>query len=223
MTDRKFKAVIFDLDGTLLDTLHDLGNSMNRVLEKHRWPLHPAWAYKMFVGNGARKLIERAIPEDQRTSDIMEQCLKEFIEDYRQNWAVKTAPYPGIPELIHELHRQGIGMSVLSNKFHDFTMRCVERFLPAEQFEIIFGERPGIPRKPDPDGAVEIAQKMDLPPEKFLYVGDTAIDMQTGTSAGMFPVGVLWGFRDRRELEENGARRVIGRPEQLLEVIFQKE
>ncbi len=220
MDSHRFQAVIFDLDGTLLDTLHDLGDSMNRLLQRHGWPVHPPSSYKMFVGNGARKLIERAVPADQHTPEVLDQCYREFIEDYRQNWAKKTAPYTGIPELIDSLYNRGIRMSVLSNKIHDFTVRCVERFLAPEKFQLIFGERPGIPRKPDPAGALEIAEKTGIAPENTVYVGDTAIDMQTGTAAGMYTVGVLWGFRSRQELEENGAMHIIERPEELMDVIF---
>jgi len=223
MTDTRYEAVIFDLDGTLLDTLHDLGDSMNRILEAHGWPAHPPSAYKMFVGNGARKLIERAVPQEMRTTEILDQCYREFIEDYRQNWAVKTGPYAGILELIDELYGRGMKISVLSNKIHDFTLRCVEQFLPIEKFEYVFGERPGVPRKPDPSGAIEIAERTGVPPERTVYAGDTAVDMKTGTAAGMFPVGVLWGFRERQELEENGAARIIEKPEELIEVIFQSE
>jgi len=221
MSKQNFEAVIFDLDGTLLNTLHDLGDSMNRILESHGWPAHPPSAYKLFVGNGAHKLIERAVPSEVRTPELLEQCYREFIQDYRQNWAVKTAPYEGITALIDELYSQGITMSVLSNKIHDFTVRCVEQFLPAEKFRLIFGERPGIPRKPDPAGALEIAEKTGILPERTVYVGDTAIDMKTGTSAGMFTTGVLWGFRDREELQGAGAKHIINQPRELLEVVLQ--
>ena len=221
MNDSRYRAVIFDLDGTLLDTLQDLGDSMNRILERHGWPVHPPSAYKMFVGNGAHKLIERAVPAEARSPELLEQCYREFIEDYRQNWAVKTAPYQGIPELLEELHRQGITMSVLSNKIHDFTVRCVEQFLPVQYFRLIFGERPGIPRKPDPTGAIEIAEKTGIAPEETVYVGDTAIDMKTGRAAGLLTTGVLWGFRQREELEENGADHIIKNPEELIQVVLQ--
>ncbi len=222
MTNNKktqLQAVIFDLDGTLLDTLKDLGDAMNRVLEKHGWPQHPESAYKKFVGNGARKLIERAIPDDKRTPEIMEQCLKEFIEDYRNNWAVSTAPYPGIEEMLSAMQERGIVMSVLSNKIHDFTVRCIERFLPSYRFALVLGERRGIPRKPDPAGAIEIVEKTGIPAGQTLYVGDTPIDMQTAKAAGMLAAGVLWGFRGRDELEENGADIIVERPEELLETL----
>lgn len=217
--DRKFDAVIFDLDGTLLDTLKDLGDAMNRVLKVHGWPEHPESAYKKFVGNGATRLIERAVPRDARTPEVIKECLREFLDDYRQNWAVNTRPYPGIPELLEGLQRHQIIMSVLSNKIHDFTLMCVNRFLPSFTFAQVLGEREGIPKKPDPAGALEIVQETGIPAEKTLYVGDTAIDMQTARAAGMFAVGVLWGFREREELEENGADALVERPEEIMGLI----
>ncbi len=217
--DRKFDAVIFDLDGTLLDTLKDLGDAMNRVLKAHGWPEHPESAYKKFVGNGATRLIERAVPGDARTPEVIKECLREFLDDYSQNWAVNTKPYPGIPELLEGLQGHQIIMSVLSNKIHDFTLMCVNRFLPSFTFAQVLGEREGIPKKPDPAGALEIVQETGIPAEKTLYVGDTAIDMQTARAAGMFAVGVLWGFRERDELEENGADALVERPEEIMGLI----
>lgn len=219
MSNAAFKAVIFDLDGTLLDTIEDLGNAMNRMLERHGLPVHPVSSYRYFVGNGAKKLVERALPDNDRTPVVMDQCLREFIDHYRLNWDVHTAPYPGILPLLDELHSQGIRMAILSNKIHDFTRKCVERFLPMEKFEVVAGEKAGIPRKPDPSGAMHIAEEMGLAPAEILYVGDTATDMKTGAGAGMVIVGVLWGFRDRDELERNGADYIIERPEQLFEII----
>lgn len=219
MNHTEFHAVIFDLDGTLLDTLEDLGDSMNRMLQRHGWPVHPVSSYRYFVGNGARKLVERAIPDGERSEEAVEQCLREFVEHYRHNWDVHTRPYTGIPALLDALYTRGIRMAVLSNKIHAFTMKCVERFLPAEKFEVVAGEKPGIPRKPDPAGAMRIVENMGLSPARILYVGDTAIDMKTGTRAGMVTAGVLWGFRDRKELEDNGADHIIERPEQLAAII----
>ena len=211
-----YEAVIFDLDGTLLDTLHDLGDAMNRVLARHGLPQHPAVSYRKFVGDGARKLVERALPEEERSEENVEALLREFLDDYRVNWARTTAPYPGVPELLDGLASRGIRMAILSNKIHEYTVSCVERFFDIALFEVVFGEREGVPRKPDPSGALEIARRMNVPCERIVYVGDTSIDMKTGRRAGMFTVGVSWGFRQPQELEENGAMLVIERPEQLL-------
>ena len=216
--EQRYRAVIFDLDGTLLDTLDDLCESMNRVLERHGLPLHPAGSYRQFVGNGAAKLIERSLPENLRTSGYIQQYLQEFLEDYSRNWAVNTAPYPGICSMLNELAGRGARMAILSNKIHDFTTRCVSRYLADFNFEVVIGERPGARRKPAPDGALEIAERLGILPENTVYVGDTSIDMKTGTGAGMFTVGVLWGFRQRSELEESGAMKIIDAPEQLLEL-----
>ena len=219
MINTAFKAVIFDLDGTLLNTLDDLADSMNRILAEHGWPVHPVSSYRYFVGNGAEKLVERTLPDHERSPEMVKQCLREFIEHYRLNWDVRTAPYPGIPALIDELHGQGIRMAILSNKIHAFTLKCVERFLPVKKFAVIAGEKTGIPRKPDPAGAIRIAEEMGLSSADILYVGDTSIDMKTGARANMATVGVLWGFRDRTELEDNGADHIIERPEQLLAIM----
>ena len=211
-----YEAVIFDLDGTLLDTLQDLGDAMNRVLARHDFPRHPAASYRKFVGDGARKLVERALPEKMRSEENIESLLREFLDDYRENWARATAPYPGIPELLDGLARRGVRMAVLSNKIHEYTVSCVERFFDISMFEAVLGEREGVPRKPDPAGALEIARRMNVACERIVYVGDTSIDMKTGRRAGMFAVGVSWGFRQPQELEENGAMLVIERPGQLL-------
>ncbi len=215
----RFKAVIFDLDGTLLDTLEDLAHSMNRVLERHGFSPHPVENYRYFVGDGAQVLAKRVLPEDFRDKDIFEKILKEFLEDYSRNWAENTRPYPGIEDMLWAIQEKGLKMAVLSNKPHDFTKLCVEKFLGNWEFQKVLGERPGIPRKPDPTGAKRILDYLEVSPEKCLYLGDTSIDMKTANAASCFPVGCLWGFRDRKELEEARAKRLIANPLDLLEII----
>lgn len=212
----KYKAILFDLDGTLLNTLADLGNSMNNVLKRRGFPTHDMNAYRYHVGEGALILVARSLPEEYRSNELMRECLKEFYEEYDRNWKIETAPYEGIPEMLKELGERGIRMSVLSNKPHEFTQRCVAEYFPGCNFDLICGQRDFIPRKPDPAGALEIAKAMNIPVFSFVYMGDTAIDMKTAVSAGMYPVGVLWGFRPAEELLKHGATDLIEHPMEIL-------
>ena len=214
-----FKAVIFDLDGTLIDSIDDIGDSLNRVLANKHFPTHTNLAYRNFIGDGSRILIERALPEKYRKDAIVDACYKEYIEDYSQNYNVKTNLYNGIPQLLDSLSEKGLRLAVLSNKPDAITQNCAKTFLSAWDFDIVFGQRDSVPRKPNPQGAIETAEKMSILPLRFLYLGDTGIDMKTAVSAGMFPVGVLWGFRPLKELMENGARAVIDEPMALLDII----
>jgi phosphoglycolate phosphatase len=216
---RKFAAVVFDLDGTLLDTLEDLGDAMNRILTHRGFTAHPIEAYKYFVGDGSAVLVERALPESARGSETYRECLSAFMADYDQSWKVKTRLYEGIPELLDSLTALEVKMAILSNKSHRFTVDCVQDLLSKWQFDAVFGLREAVPRKPDPAGALEIASLLGIPSDRMLYLGDTAIDMQTAVSAGMFPVGALWGFRTRRELQESGGRVLIRQPGELLQLL----
>jgi len=209
------QAVVFDLDGTLLDTLEDLANAVNRVLEGHRFPVHPLDAYRYFVGDGARTLFERVLPPQECDEPMIQQCLAEFREDYGKHWNIRTRPYPGIAAMLDELAARGTRLAVLSNKPHETTLKCVEGILPEWTFELVLGQRPGIPKKPDPAGALEIAERMELRPEDFLYLGDTGTDMLTAKAAGMLGVGALWGFRTAEELTAHGARQLIAAPVEL--------
>lgn len=215
----RFKAIIFDLDGTLLNTLEDIGNAVNRVLEKKGFPLHNLDLYRYFVGGGVPMLIMRALPEGKRDDDNIRACTREFREDYRQNWKVETRPYDGIVEMLDELTTQGIKMTVLSNKPDKYTKLCISELLPKWKFDIVLGQRDSVPQKPDPAGAIEIADYLEISPESFLYLGDTATDMQTATAANMYPVGALWGFRSKEELQENGAQALIEKPQKILELL----
>jgi len=216
-----FDAVLFDMDGTILDTLADIGESMNRVLIAHGFSPHSLEAYRYFVGEGSAVLVEKALPEAVRKPDIIRKCLRAYQEDYGCHWRVHTRLYPGIAELLDALVRKNIRMAILSNKFHEFTRQCSEHFFGRWPFDPVLGIREGIPRKPDPTAALEVAAYLGLSPSRILYVGDTAVDMQTAVSAGMFPVGVLWGFRTREELLENGARFLAEHPIQILEAFFE--
>jgi phosphoglycolate phosphatase len=210
------KAVLFDLDGTLLDTLEDLCDSVNRVLAARGFPTHPLDAYRYYVGDGAATLFRRVLPEDQNGEDMVQRCLRDFREDYGQNWNVKSRPYPGIEPLLDALTDRGVQMTVLSNKPHETTRKCIDGLLPRWRFAPVLGQREGVPKKPDPAGALEITRILDLQPEEFLYLGDTGTDMRTATAAGMFPVGALWGFRTEEELTETGALALLKEPLELL-------
>ncbi len=215
----KYRAVIFDLDGTLLNTLDDLGNAMNRTLKQEGFPTHPIDAYRYFIGNGARKLATRALPEAHRDQDTIERCLTGFRTDYADHWNVNTKPYDNVPAMLDALTARGLKLAVLSNKPDADTKRCVAELLPDWTFAIALGQRDGVPHKPDPIGAHDIAAYLQVSAAECLYVGDTSVDMQTAMAARMFAVGVLWGFRPRQELEESGAQALLTHPLDILELL----
>lgn len=214
-----FKAIIFDLDGTLIDSLEDLCNAANRVLKKNNFPTHKMEKYRYFVGEGVVALITRALPDEIKNEDIINSCVGEFREEYRKSWNIKTKPYEGIAEMLDLITLRGLKMAVLSNKPDYFTKKCVAAFLPNWKFDRIIGQRDDVPKKPDPAGAKEIAEYLAVSPSEIIYVGDTPIDMETAIAAGMLPVGVLWGFRPEDELKKSGAHIVIQKPEEIIEVI----
>ena len=213
-----FRAVLFDLDGTLLDTLDDLADSANEVVTGEGFPSHPADAYRHFIGNGATRLFQRALPERARDEETLARCLLAFRRVYRQRWDLKTKPYPGVPELLDALKNRDVAMAILSNKPHEFTVKCVQNLLADWTFDAVYGQRDGIPIKPDPTAALEVAETLAAPAKEFIYLGDSGVDMQTAVRAGMLPLGALWGFRDGEELRENGAAELLKHPAQLLDL-----
>lgn len=217
--DRSFDAVLFDLDGTLLDTLEDLGDSMNAVLGQRGHPLHPIEAYRFYVGDGIAKLVWRALPEDARDEATVMAAVEEMRTAYTARWKYKSRPYDGVGAMLGVLAHSDLRLVIYSNKPEVFTQLCVEELLDPTFFEIIRGALEGVPVKPDPTAALAIARQMGLPPKRFLYLGDTDTDMKTACSAGMFPVGVSWGFRSREELRAAGAELVIDSPQELLEAL----
>jgi phosphoglycolate phosphatase len=208
-------SVIFDLDGTLLDTIEDLSDSMNDVLKKLGFPVHTISEYRLFVGEGMRTLVRRSIPSPAVES-ITSKAVSLMEHAYMLNYSSKTKPYPGITELLGSLSARGIKLAVLSNKPDKFTRRMVEELIPGKYFDLVLGGKKGIPLKPDPAGALLISGKFGIAPEEFIYVGDSGIDMRTAEAAGMFAVGALWGFRTRVELLKNGAKALISHPLELL-------
>lgn len=211
-----YEAVIFDLDGTLLNTLDDIADSANAVLADYGHPTHPADDYRFFIGGGVDLLFERSLPENRRDPAMIRDCVERFREVYENGWDVKTQLYDGATELLDGLEQRGIRMAVLSNKPHRFTEKCAARFLSRWPVAPVLGQREGIPHKPDPAGALEIADELGIAPSKFLYLGDSATDMKTARAAGMFAVGALWGFRPEEELREGGAQALIAKPVELL-------
>lgn len=213
------QAILFDLDGTLLDTLIDIADSMNIALERFGFPVHPLDAYRYFVGDSVRSMVERSLPAVNRDEQTIEKCRVALSEEYNRRWANNTKPYPGIPELLGELEKQKIPKAILSNKPDEFTKPMVKRLLPDFSFDMVLGVSQTVRRKPDPTAALQIAKQLGIPPAKFLYLGDTNTDMQTAVAAGMYPVGALWGFRDAKELIENGAKILVERPLDCLKIL----
>jgi len=211
-----FRAVIFDMDGTLLDTLEDIADSMNAVLKEMGFPVHNIEAYKAFTGDGIVPLVERAFPPEFRDKETVQAGVEKMQKEYALHWSSKTRPYDGIPELLDELVQRKIQMTILSNKLDRFTKLAARKFLSAWSFVQVKGITPSIPKKPAPDGALLIARALGSSPEEFVYIGDTDVDMKTANAAGMFPVGALWGFRSREELIENGAKVVVETPLEVL-------
>ena len=213
------QAAIFDLDGTLLDTLEDIAASMNAALQRLGYPAHDTALYRYLTGDGMRTLAERSLPLLERSEMTVQSCIREFRSEYENRWAAKTGPYPGIPDLLDALERRGIKLNVLSNKLEKFTQRLAHHFLSRWHFSFVIGLRPGLPQKPDPAGALLIARELGIPPAQFIYLGDTGVDMKTAVQAGMFPVGALWGFREEKELVDSGARKLVADPRGLLKFL----
>lgn len=213
------RAIIFDLDGTLLDTLSDLADSGNAALAALGLPAHPDDAYRYFVGLGIEELVRRMLPEDKRDPAILKEATALTSAEYKRRWKDKTRPYDGVPELLADLRLRGLPVCVLSNKPQVYTDLTIEAFFPDRPFTHVRGARPEVPNKPHPAGALALAQELGLSPGSIVFVGDTATDMKTARGAGMLPVGVLWGFRDEAELTESGALRIIAEPGELLHLL----
>lgn len=215
----EYKAVLFDLDGTLLDTLEDLANSMNMALTELGFPTHPVQAYRYFVGDGTGDLVKRTLPPGKLDEQTIARALAAQAKYYAKHWADNTKPYPGIGQLLCDLEDKSLPMVILSNKPDNFTQLTVNKLLGDWSFEIVRGVSPTVVRKPDPTAALLIAGEMRIPPQQFLYLGDTDTDMKTAVSAGMYPVGVLWGFRDAEELKQNGAKTLAEKPHDILKLL----
>jgi len=215
----KFLAVLFDLDGTLLDTLGDIAHSMNAVLERNDFPPHPVERYRKYVGGGIGELARRALPEGRGDDSLVHVLSEQMRREYSLHWKDTTRPYPGVGRMLDGLSGRGLRFSVLSNKPDEFTREMCRHFLSPWNFEMVVGASSRFPKKPDPAAALHIAREMGLEPELFLYLGDSGTDMKTAVSAGMYPAGALWGFRDEDELRSSGAKALLKTPEDVLEII----
>lgn len=215
----KTQAIIFDLDGTLLNTLDDLADSMNRVLFGMGFPVHETEKYKYFVGDGVEILARRVLPENKRKEKTISLCVEKMLIDYGRNCQQKTTLYDGIADLLSALVARDIKLTILSNKPDHLTKKAQSFFLKEWPFDVVSGVKPDVPKKPDPSGALRIAEKLCIPLENFLYVGDTGTDMVTARKAGIFSLGALWGFRNSSELIENGAQALLERPLEVLNYI----
>ncbi|WP_421918928.1 HAD family hydrolase [Marinifilum sp.] len=210
------KGVIFDLDGTLANSIEDIADSMNQVLEENNFPTHDYTTYKTFVGRGIRSLVEKSLPNENRSSEEIKKNYERMMSVYDENCIVKTCLYPGIKDLLDSLRDKGIKISVFSNKANELTQKVVKVLLSDWKLEHVLGAGGEIPRKPNPKGAIFISDKMGIDPSELMYVGDSGVDMATAHNSGMHAVGVLWGFRDLEELLENGAQTLLENPMDLM-------
>lgn len=212
-------AIIFDLDGTLIDSLADIAESINLMLDARGYPrCHPE-AFKAMVGDGMEKLVERALPPEVHTPELIATCVEEYRAFYEQNWNVRTTIYPGIEDLLGTLRAQGLKLGVISNKAHRFTVPMCAHFFGEGFFDAVLGQRNDVPRKPAPAGAFEMAATLGVPVEACAYVGDSGVDMNFGVNAGMRRIGVRWGFRSEQELLATGAEVLVGHPREIVDFI----
>jgi phosphoglycolate phosphatase len=214
----KIKAIIFDLDGTLIDSVPDIADAANQLLENHNFPVHHPARYTEWIGNGAMKLIQRAVPGNQN-EPVLHELLNEYLELYGHNCTRKTHLYEGVNSLLDYLTEQKITISILTNKPHSLTIKVINYYLSGWDFAFVYGQVNGYPKKPDPSRAIEIADSLKSRPGEILFVGDSDTDVKTGIAAGMIPVGVTWGYDTEASLVEAGARCLISHPAELINFV----
>ena len=215
-----YRAAIFDMDGTLVDTLEDLADSVNEMLAIYNFPQRTIEEVRKFVGNGARKLMERALPaEKSADKNFVDKALETYNQCYLKNVLNKTKPYSGIMEFLTELQAKKIPLGICTNKQNFAAQIIAEKILSPIKFEKVFGDEKNFPRKPNPTRALEIAKSFSVEPEQVAYFGDTAVDMNTAVNAGFLPVGVTWGFRPESELQDSGAKIIVHHPREILNLI----
>lgn len=210
------QLVIFDLDGTLLNTIADLAQSTNHALRTLGYPVHELSAYPFMVGNGINKLFERALPDGEKSQENVLRMRAEFIPYYNVHNADMSRPYEGIPELLEQLQAKGIQVAVASNKYQEATVKLVAHYFPEIRFTAVLGQREGIPVKPDPAIVKDILEEAAVSAVDALYVGDSGVDMQTAHQAGVEACGVTWGFRPRAELESFSPAHIVDRAEDIV-------
>ncbi|MGL5785966.1 MAG: HAD family hydrolase [Bacteroidales bacterium] len=213
------ELIIFDLDGTLLNTIDDLAASTNFALNKHGYPTHDLASYRFFVGNGINKLIERALPEAVRSESEVLKLREDFIAYYEEHSADLTKPYKGIPELLSLLKEKGLKMAVASNKYQAATEYLVDKYFSEYAFDVVLGQRDGITPKPDPTIVYDILKETGMEKSKTIYVGDSGVDMQTANAAELTSVGVSWGFRPVAELEQYTPSYLVDQPIEIYQII----
>lgn len=219
----RFDGVIFDLDGTLLDSLNDIANAANATLAKLQLPTWPIANYKHYVGDGVRVLFERALGASAQVPGVLERCLEIYQGEYNNSWDRESTPYPGILKMLASLHQAGLKLAVLSNKPEPFTLKCIERFFSEVPFDLVLGHSERFPRKPDPASAKWIASEFSSDPGRIAYVGDTNTDMQTAVGANLFAIGVTWGFRTETEIVVAGAKIICHNADELESAIIGPE
>ena len=219
MSREMIHGIIFDLDGTLLNTLEDIADSVNTVLRQCGESSHELERYRSFIGNGLKVLIQRAMPA-QASEQSIERAMALFNTIYEQGWHKKTIVYPGIHEMLEKLQNDSFKMAILSNKPHQFTVKCVRHYFSESGFDAVVGKKDDYPAKPDPTSTLNILKSLDLAPHHTLFVGDSSVDILTGVKAGMKTAGVSWGFRTRSELEAAGAHFIANTPEELFRYVY---
>ena len=217
------KLVIFDLDGTLLNTIDDLGEATNYALKNAGYPTHTIASYPYFVGNGVTKLLERVLPEEAQNDENVRTLRKYFMEYYEVHNTDNTNPYPGINELLTELESAGVKLAVASNKYDSAVKKLINHFFPHIKWSAIEGQKEGIPVKPDPSIVFDILSKCPTPKSEVLYIGDSGIDMETARRACVTSCGVTWGFRPITELLANYAEYIANQPHEILDIVLQNE
>ena len=214
------KLAIFDLDGTLLNTIKDLGEAVNFALDRNGFHTHSVASYPYFVGNGVRRLIERSLPEDARKkAAVVDTMLKDFKQYYNEHNTDRTVPYDGIPELLHQLNESGVKLAVASNKYQQATLKIINHFFPDIPWIAIQGQQEGVPVKPDPSIIFMILSEAKIAKQDTIYIGDSGIDMETARRACIDSVGVTWGFRPVKELKEYHANVIINKPQDITAII----
>ncbi|WP_439130367.1 HAD family hydrolase [Polaribacter sp.] len=214
-----FKGVIFDLDGTLVNSLGDITNAINTVLKKHNFPTISVQECKSFIGHGVRDLVVKALPKENQNEEWINRCFEEMLAVYRDNCTIKTAMYPDISNLLDELTARNLKLAVFSNKADELTKKVVKAIFSKWNFEVVEGLKLEALKKPNPTVALEISEKLAIPAEQLIFVGDTDVDIITAKKANMHPVGVVWGYRTKEELISSGAKFILENPLDLIKIL----